>query len=158
MFHTFLKSILSCLAICGTVEAADSVPQPVPATSNAPESDRPLKTPYSVYASSGCSRSFRKVGSYPTVTEAQRVAAAQSDPKLVWIATGDESLARNLFPSLRDGLQLSGCSVYVAGCRLGWREYSRVATAKEAEALVADLDKAGNTVVLVYHLANAAKP
>ena len=106
---------------------------------------------YNVYAA-GCSRSFRKVGSYENLNQAYRVAREHRQGERAWIATGNEAGARFLMSQSPERLKVEGCSVYTKGCRSGMQLHSKAGTLEEATKL-AEQFKNGRTVVeIVYHL------
>jgi len=106
---------------------------------------------YTVYAAA-CSRSFRKVGSYDSLSQARLVAQEQRQSQQAWIATGNEAGAWFLLQPFGEQLKLEGCSVYVTRCRLGTQLHSKTATLKQAMALAEQLKQDGMDVEIVYHL------
>jgi len=106
---------------------------------------------YAVYTA-GCSRSFRKVGSYDDLGQARRVAQEYRQSQQAWIATGNEAGAWFLLPQVREQLKLESCSVYVTRCRLGMQLHSKTGTLKQATALAEQLKQNGIDVEIVYHL------
>jgi hypothetical protein len=109
------------------------------------------KAMYTVYAA-GCSRSFRKVGSYDNLNQARRVAQEHRQGQRAWIATGNERGAWYLTSQVGESLKLEGCSVYTRSCRAGMKLHSKAGTLQQATTLAEQLRKDGIDVEIVYHL------
>lgn len=152
MIRTILNGAYLALFLASILPAADAPPATPVAAANAQTASPAARPVFSVYASFGCSRSFRKVGSYPNINDARRVAEEERKTKQVWIATGNDQNAWHLLPKLHSHLQLEGCSVYAGGCRGGLQLAKRVSTMKEAEAAAAQFKQETQAVEIVYHL------
>lgn len=128
----------------------------------AEDSARAMKPAFTVWTSSGCSRTLQQSAGCDSAYHACRKARELSQDeanKFVMIVSGEPQWAQvlDLFDHLRDGRELKQpheFSVFVPGCRLGFSHYAleEGVTVSQAEQMIKDGSGRIGGGMVIYNL------